>query len=890
MCFSVFKAVGQTTVTIGTGTSSSYSYPFQSYYNNGWSSQLYLQSEIGASGSITSIGFYVNNSGSSYTLTNQKIYVRHTSATSHADKYYPTTTGFTLVYDGSITFGTSGWKTITLTTPFDYNGTSNLEVLIESRDGSTFTSAVQSRYTSSGSGVYRTKYDYSDNVFPSTPSSSFGGGRIAHFSNIQFTKNTCTNTGGTASASLTSVCNGGSSTLTLTGNSGTPIQWQSSNDNTTFTDISGATSAAYAATNLTATKYYRAKIGSGSCIVYSTSVLVTVNSNPTVSSGSALTGICQGATSAAMGGSIGGSATGGTWTGGTGTWANATNPSTATYTASAAETGTITLTLTTNGGSCGTITATKTIAVTASPNAGTLSGTQGICINGTSTFSSTATSGTWSSGTPAVATIVSSTGVITGLTAGTSVITYTVAGTGGCTNATSTRTVTVSNPVSSVILNGTQSLCQGAMTTFTPSTQGGTWTSGTTSVATVDASGVITGVAAGSSDITYTIAGTGGCSNVSATRTITVNPNPIVNTTTPSNASICRGETVLFTSSTIGANETIQWQESSNNSSFSDIQGETNLSYSASNVTSTKYVRSIVSLGSCAYTGSTHTISVLTSPTNLVISASQTTIASGESTVLTASGATNYTWDHNQGTGSTITVSPTGTTTYTVTGNNGNSCTEVATITITVSGTVSSINTVQVGTLGNGADYSNPYQNYFNYGWSSQLYLASEINKTGNITSLSYYVTNSGGSKTLDNQKVYVRHTNVSSYESTDKLYPGTTGFILVYEGSITFGASGWNTITFATPFSYNGTDNLEVLVESRDASTTGSAVQTRYTNQSGTDIYRTKYNYNDNNFPSAGAEGLRLHHFTTAKFTINTCTITAGTVSSSTASVCTGG
>ena len=322
MCFSVFKAVGQTTVTIGTGTSTDYSNPFETYFNYGWSSQLYLQSEIGAAGTISAIGFYVTNSGASYTLTNQKIYVRHTSATSHADKYYPTTTGFTLVYDGSITFGTSGWKTISLTTPFAYNGTSNLEVMVESRDGSTFTSAVQSRYTNqSGSGIYRTKYDYNDYSFPS---SYQAGGKIAHYSNIQFTINTCTFSGGTASASATTVCSDGSSTLSLSGNSGTPIQWQSSTDNVTFTDISGATNATYAATSLTATKYYRAKIGSGSCIVYSTSTLVTVNSLPSTPTAGNNGPVCVGSALSLTSSTVSGATY--SWTGPNGFTSTSQNP------------------------------------------------------------------------------------------------------------------------------------------------------------------------------------------------------------------------------------------------------------------------------------------------------------------------------------------------------------------------------------------------------------------------------------------------------------------------------------------------------------------------------------------------------------------------------------
>lgn len=69
---------------------------------------------------------------------------------------------------------------------------------------------------------------------------------------------------GTAVGS-TSVCSGtNSSNITLSGNTGT-IQWQSSPNNTTFTDISGATSSPYTATDLSATSYYRAVVTNGVC-------------------------------------------------------------------------------------------------------------------------------------------------------------------------------------------------------------------------------------------------------------------------------------------------------------------------------------------------------------------------------------------------------------------------------------------------------------------------------------------------------------------------------------------------------------------------------------------------------------------------------------------------
>lgn len=86
-----------------------------------------------------------------------------------------------------------------------------------------------------------------------------------------------------------------------------------------------------------------------------------------------------------------------------------------------------------------------TITVTATPSAGTLSGNQNICVNGTTTFSSTVSGGSWSTSNGAIATVNASTGVVTGITNGTATITYTVTGTGGCSNATATRTVTVNS-------------------------------------------------------------------------------------------------------------------------------------------------------------------------------------------------------------------------------------------------------------------------------------------------------------------------------------------------------------------------------------------------------------------------------------------------------------
>ena len=85
--------------------------------------------------------------------------------------------------------------------------------------------------------------------------------------------------GGTASSNQTIVSGATPATLSLSGHSGT-IQWQSSTDNITFTNISGATSATYAPGALTATTYYRAILTSaGGCTATSTTVTINIDSD-----------------------------------------------------------------------------------------------------------------------------------------------------------------------------------------------------------------------------------------------------------------------------------------------------------------------------------------------------------------------------------------------------------------------------------------------------------------------------------------------------------------------------------------------------------------------------------------------------------------------------------
>ena len=88
-----------------------------------------------------------------------------------------------------------------------------------------------------------------------------------------------TSVAGTATGTAT-ICSGTTTTVSLTGNTGT-IQWQSSLNNSTWTNISGATSASFTTPNLYTTTYYRAAVTSGGCAVANSNVItITVPTAP----------------------------------------------------------------------------------------------------------------------------------------------------------------------------------------------------------------------------------------------------------------------------------------------------------------------------------------------------------------------------------------------------------------------------------------------------------------------------------------------------------------------------------------------------------------------------------------------------------------------------------
>ncbi len=104
--------------------------------------------------------------------------------------------------------------------------------------------------------------------------------------------------GGTASANPTVICVSGTTTLTLSGWVGDDMQWQSSPDGSTWSDISGAVSTPYTTAIFTSDTYFRAEVTmAGYDPAYSNTALVYVNDAPVAGTAAVdVNEICEGET------------------------------------------------------------------------------------------------------------------------------------------------------------------------------------------------------------------------------------------------------------------------------------------------------------------------------------------------------------------------------------------------------------------------------------------------------------------------------------------------------------------------------------------------------------------------------------------------------------------
>jgi len=277
--------------------------------------------------------------------------------------------------------------------------------------------------------------------------------------------------------------------------------------------------------------------GGASIILYTTpagcvaTFTETINALPAAITGT--TSVCIGNTTA-----LADATAGGAWSSGSAAIATVDAVSGMTTGISA---GTVIIAYTTTSGCI------ATTAITVNPLPASITGVASMCV-GNTTLLSDVTTGTWSSGSPSIATISATTGITSGIAAGLAIASYTTPA--GCYT---TLAVTV-NPVPGTI-SGTTIVCEGALSPLSDPLAGGAWSSTVPAVATIGSStGILDGITAGTTTISYITPA--GCFVVAEA---TINPTPVISSVASGNPTTCttNNGTILLNGLTPGETFTV---------------------------------------------------------------------------------------------------------------------------------------------------------------------------------------------------------------------------------------------------------------------------------------------------------------------------------------------
>lgn len=388
------------------------------------------------------------------------------------------------------------------------------------------------------------------------------------------------------------------------------------------------------------------------------------------------------------------------------------------------------------------------------------------CINSTTIYSVTPISGatTYSWTLPGTWTGTSTTNTISALIGAAGGSVFVAAGNSNCYTQSTYKTVSVTTSPTVVVSSSTSNICPG--TSVGLSATGATtytWNTGSTS-ASINVTPTLS--------TTYTVTGTtGGCTN-SKTISITVSPTPTVNTTA-SSATICSGGSSTLTAT--GA------------SSYTWNTGATTAAIAVSPSVATTYTVT-GSNGTCS---SSRTITIYNDTPNLLVNSTATTICTGGSSTLTASGASTYSWSTGA-TGNSLVVSPSSNTTYSVIGING-ICSATSAISINVSSAIS-VNIIPSASVScSGAPVVLTANGASTYTWNT----GSNSTTISVTPSVSTNYTVNGTSGTCSGSTVIT--IGVSTNPSVSSITSNSTTCATAIPQSATLTASGASTYSWST-------------------------------------------------------------------------------------------
>ena len=399
-------------------------------------------------------------------------------------------------------------------------------------------------------------------------------------------------------------------------------------------------------------------------------------------------------------------------------------------------------------------------------------------------------------------------------------------------NTTIGSVVVTVNPIpNATIIPSNVSICYGSSTTLTAS--GGAtyqWSNGATSAS-------IQVTPSSTTNYTVTVTTSAGCS-ATANATVTVNELPNV-TISASNTTICNGQTVVLTaagastyiwSNNLGTNNPVNANPSNTTTYYvtgTDVNGcsatanvviTVNPSYifnETHNIcegdiyvwhgqnlnTSGTYYDSLTTLLGC------DSIFILTlnvqSLPNVTVSATSTSVCSGNSTTLTASGANSYLWNTGE-TNASITVSPTSSTTYTVTGTS-NGCSNTANILITVHSLPNVIATANPSNICSGSTTTLTVTGANTYIWSHGLGTNNSVNVSPTSTT-TYSVTGTDANGCTASSNITV---NVSQTYNIVQNHSICYGETYIWNGN-SYNSTGTYTLQLQTT---SGCDSTLTLV-----------------------------------------------------------------------------
>ncbi|WP_162946654.1 Ig-like domain-containing protein [Chitinophaga barathri] len=438
---------------------------------------------------------------------------------------------------------------------------------------------------------------------------------------------------------------------TPTGGTGTyTYQWQSSTDNTTFTNITGATSAGSDPPAATVTTYYRRLATSGACATASVSNVVTVTIQPAITNNTitapATTVFCEVSDAAVIGGA--------TPAGGTGTftyqwqssldnsaWSDLAGSTAATYDPVRVGATVYYRRLVTSG-ACATASVSNVVTITVNPaiTAGVVASSQSFCASGnpdafTETTAPTGGTGTytyqWQSSATSTSSGFTDIATATAATYDAPLLTQTtyyrrITRSGNCTEAIgNVLTVTVNPLLTAGTIGAGQTFCAGGdpapFTQLTPATGGnGTysyqWQSSTTSASAgfadmANATGVTFDAPAITQSTWYRrIVRSDNCPEV-ISNVVNVNVDPgLAGNTISADQSICSGSAPAGLAGTApsGGNGTYiyLWESSTTGTGgFAPAPGTNNTAnYTPAALTQSTIYRRTVSSDGCASLGS----------------------------------------------------------------------------------------------------------------------------------------------------------------------------------------------------------------------------------------------------------------------------------------------